>query len=73
MRQVGLPLEDMPKPNHVAPARVEDEYRQAEQKLDNLRYLATRTSTPPEPEPLIDQRRYNLPPNANPKIFEKAS
>ena len=76
MKQLGLPLEDLPQPVHLPRARVEQEYRQAEQKLDNLRYLATRSNTPPEhaeATELIDQRRFNLPPNANPKLFEKAS
>ena len=77
MRQPGLPLEDMPQPAHVPAPEVNQQYREAEQKLDNLRYLSTRSSTPPsqadEQSLLIDQRRFNVPPNGNPDLFEKAS
>ena len=68
MRQLGLPLEDMP------PTTLPEKMRQAEDKLDNLRYLATRSSTSPaEAPPLVDQRRFNVPPHGNPDLFEKAS
>jgi len=70
MKQVGLPLEDLPEPEHVAPARVTQNYQVAANKLNNVRVLIPRDQRPSNVE---DQRRFNIPPNGNPVLFDRAS
>lgn len=71
MKQIGLPLEDLPTV-HLARPSVAEQYREAAQTLDNLRPLVRRQPSS-EAEKPVDQRRFNIPPNGNPELFERAS
>jgi hypothetical protein len=75
VKQVGLPLTDLPAVERPAPAHLEEPYREAEARLNNVRSLAAHQTKKAKQVPTqpVDRRHFNVPPKGNPDLFEKVS